>query len=86
MIGLHIELEDSRLYVIHVELIDDLIVVGIVRWTYVDDLPVQYSRQMVECLEGDLEGEGGEDWGWIVEDDDVVDMDLCHYPALIKLL
>lgn len=68
--------------VVHVELIDNLIEVGIVWRSDVDEFPIKGSRKSGEALEGDVEGEPIESSSWVVPDTDIVDVNLSHLAPL----
>lgn len=55
-----------------------MIAVRVIGGADVDDFPVEGAGEGGEALEGDVKGEGVEYSGWVVLDDDVVDVYLCH--------
>lgn len=74
---------------VHIEAIDDLVVLVIGGWADVDDFPVQSTRELGEWFKGDVELEWREDIGWVVTHGDVVDMELshlliCYFPLIYK--
>lgn len=68
----------SWLYIIHIELINDLIIGRISGWAEVDELPVEGAWKIDETFEGDFELEGTEDRGRVIVDEDVVYVNLGH--------
>lgn len=83
-VGLDAELHDTGGDVVHVERFDDLVAVGVIGRSDVDDLPVENTRQRAEGLEGDLEREGIKHRSRIVLNYDVVYMNLGHITARIN--
>ena len=85
-VRLDIELHDSRSDVFHIKWVNKLIWVRIVGGTDVDDFPVESAWKGGEAFEGDVEGEGVEDFGGVVPDDDVVDVYLCHLARVLNYI
>ena len=77
-VGLDSELVDTGGEVLHVELVDDLVEVGVVRGANVDYFPVEGAGELAEALKGDVKAEGVEDLPGVVPNLNVVDVNLSH--------
>lgn len=63
---------------VHVEAVDDLVVLAVAGRSDVNDFPVQGAGEFSEALEGDVELERGQNIGRVVPYSDIVYMQLCH--------
>lgn len=77
-IGLNLKVHDAWSQMIHVETVDDLIVLAIAWRPDVYYFPIQSSWQIGKALESNVELERCEYVSWIVSHSDIVNMKLGH--------
>ena len=56
-LSLNGELHDSGIEVLHVDILDDLVVIWVICGTHIDEFPFEVSFERFEHLEGDVEDE-----------------------------
>lgn len=77
-VGFDLEVHDARGQMVHIETIDDLIVLVVAGRSDVNDFPVDGTGELSEALESDIEVERVHNTAGIVSNSDIVYMKLGH--------